>query len=102
MPDLIVRLLKGALTICGPTPRGGHRATDARPRPSAAVIPQLPRFDSVLDGSASAFVRPYLLGNAEAHLERRRQRERRRSLYLATWGIDIGAHRIHGVQVATG
>ena len=31
--------------------------------------------------------------------EHRRQRERRRALYLATLGIDIGPDRIHGVPV---
>ncbi|MFF1689166.1 MULTISPECIES: hypothetical protein [unclassified Streptomyces] len=52
-----------------------------------------------MDGDASHLVRPYLLGDAEAFLERRRQRERRRVLYLAPFGVDLGARRIHGVRV---
>lgn len=100
MQNPILRLLRGTLTNFGPAPHGRHRATDARP--PSPVAPQLPRFSSVLDGSASALVRPYLLGNAEDHLERRRRREHRRTLHWATRSIDIGAHRIHGVQVATG
>lgn len=31
--------------------------------------------------------------------EHRRQRERRRALYLATLGIDTGPRHIHGVRV---
>ncbi|MFD7292559.1 hypothetical protein ACFV9W_04655 [Streptomyces sp. NPDC059897] len=32
-------------------------------------------------------------------LEHRRQRERRRALYLATLGIDTGPRYIHGVRI---
>ncbi|MBT2491780.1 hypothetical protein J7E96_25275 [Streptomyces sp. ISL-96] len=43
-------------------------------------------------GRATAMVRPYLLA-AE-------QRQRRRALWLAMYGIDVGPRRIHGVAVA--
>jgi hypothetical protein len=109
MPDLILRFLEWTLARCTKHPRGRHRAEPPRrppapPRPTAALpvpTPALPRFSEALDGTESGLVRPYLLGDAAAHLERRRQRERRRALYLATWGIDMGTHQIHGVQVAT-
>jgi hypothetical protein len=32
--------------------------------------------------------------------KRRLQRQRRRALWLATYGIDVGPRRIHGVEVA--
>ncbi|MEU5340989.1 hypothetical protein AB0H18_09155 [Streptomyces sp. NPDC020766] len=83
MLDLTVRFLASMLSICTPRPRGRHRL---------GVIPLLrftpappPRFRGVLRGRAA---------------EHRRQRERRRALYLATLGIDIGPDRIHGVPVA--
>jgi hypothetical protein len=107
MPDFIVRFLKWTLTRCTPRPSGRHRteppqASPALPYPTTArTAPPVPRFGEALDETASRLVRPYLLGDAAAHLERRRQRERRRALYLATWGIDMGTHQIHGVQVAT-
>jgi len=106
--DLIRRFLKWTLARCTPHPHGRHRARHAHvatAQPGSArsprTTPPRPQFAEALDGTASQLVRPHLLGDATAHLARRRQRARRRSLYLATWGIDIGAHRIHGVQVAT-
>ncbi|GAA1350176.1 hypothetical protein [Streptomyces beijiangensis] len=47
--------------------------------------------DRPLDGGTTALVRPYVLS--------REQRERRRELWFATYGIDVGPRRIHGVQV---
>ncbi|AJT66623.1 hypothetical protein T261_4987 [Streptomyces lydicus] len=37
----------------------------------------------------------------EERRERRAQCGRRRTLWLAVHGIDVGPHRIHGVEVAT-
>ncbi|MFC8661599.1 hypothetical protein [Streptomyces sp. NPDC057199] len=74
MLDLTLRFLAWMLSICTPHPRGRHRFIPAPP----------PRFSGVLRGRAA---------------EHRRQRERRRALYLATLGIDIGPDRIHGVPV---
>ncbi|WP_371546953.1 hypothetical protein OG266_18390 [Streptomyces sp. NBC_00554] len=99
MQNPILRLLGWTLTALTPRPSGRHRAphlTWHLPDPRA---PQLPHHASPLDGAASPLVRPYLLGDAESHLEARRQRERRRALYLATLGIDIGPNRIHGIPV---
>ncbi|WP_313956509.1 hypothetical protein [Streptomyces sp. SAJ15] len=65
--------------------------TAAAPRPPAPHH-GLPEADGV------AFVRPYVVAHEER--VRREQRRRRRSLWLAVHGIDIGPRRIHGVEVA--
>ncbi|WP_307675772.1 hypothetical protein [Streptomyces sp. V4I2] len=44
-------------------------------------------------------VRPYLLTAEERH-ERRLQRQRRRALWLAVHGIDVGPRHIHGMEVS--
>ena len=61
-------------------PRGRHRAGDWWPLPGAP-----------LEGHTATRARPYASGP--------QQRLRRRELWFATYGIDIGPHRIHGVQV---
>ncbi|MBV1938369.1 MULTISPECIES: hypothetical protein [Streptomyces] len=94
MLDLIVRCLAWMLSICTPRPRGRHRIGVVPPLRFIPAPP--PRFTEILDGNASRLVRPYVLGAAE----HRRQRERRRALYLATVGIDVGPDHIHGVPVA--
>ncbi|WP_399925547.1 hypothetical protein [Streptomyces kanamyceticus] len=53
--------------------------------------------ESILCGAANALVRPYLL--AHERDEARRQRVRRRALWLAVHGIDVGPRRIHGIEV---
>ncbi|WP_369248412.1 hypothetical protein [Streptomyces sp. R41] len=93
MLDLTLRFLAWMLSICTPHPRGRHRLGAAPPLRIRPLPP--PRFTELLDGSASRLVRPYVLSPAE----HRRQRERRRALYLATLGIDTGPDRIHGVRV---
>lgn len=99
MQNPILRLLGWILTALTPRPSGRHRATRLTRRLSATPALQLPHRVSPLDGYASSLVRPYLLGDAESHLERRRQRERRYALYLATLGIDVGSAHIHGIPV---
>ncbi|MET7927466.1 hypothetical protein ABZT43_26400 [Streptomyces sp. NPDC005349] len=90
MLDLSVRFLAWVLWLCTPPPRGRHRL-GIRTSPLA---PPPPRHTERLDGAASALVRPYVLTPGERH----RQRGRRRALYLATFGIDVGPHPhlIHG------
>ncbi|MEU2584785.1 hypothetical protein ABZ612_17870 [Streptomyces avermitilis] len=51
-----------------------------------------------LRGEDNAMVRPYLVAH-ERNEEARRQRARRRALWLAVHGIDIGPRIIHGVEV---
>lgn len=47
----------------------------------------------------TVLVRPYLL-TCDEHRERKLQRQRRRALWLAVHGIDVGPRRIHGVEVS--
>ncbi|WP_405478774.1 hypothetical protein [Streptomyces sp. NBC_00009] len=90
MLDLTVRFLAWVLWLCTPPPRGRHRLGIR----TSSLAPPPPRHTERLDGAASALVRPYVLTPDE----RRRQRERRRAVYLATPGIDVGPHPhlIHG------
>ncbi len=50
-------------------------------------------------GEDVALIRPYVL-TPEERRERRLQRGRRRTLWLAVQGIDAGPRWIHGVEVA--
>ncbi|WP_328495784.1 hypothetical protein OHS59_25890 [Streptomyces sp. NBC_00414] len=83
MLDLTLRLLARVLNLCTPRPRGRHRLGALPPLRFIPVPP--PRHNRILTGRAA---------------EHRRQRERRRALYLATVGIDVGPYRIHGTPVA--
>ncbi|WP_406169926.1 hypothetical protein [Streptomyces sp. NBC_00996] len=51
-----------------------------------------------LRGEDHALVRPYLVAH-ERRREAQRQRARRRALWLAVHGVDIGPRLIHGVEV---
>jgi hypothetical protein len=51
-----------------------------------------------LRGEDHSLVRPYLVAH-ERRQEAQRQRARRRALWLAVHGIDVGPHLIHGVEV---
>ncbi|WP_018536616.1 hypothetical protein [Streptomyces sp. MspMP-M5] len=53
----------------------------------------------MLRGEDTPLVRPYVLTPAERR-ERRLRRERRRVLWLAVHGIDVGPRWIHGMKVA--
>ncbi|MDQ1038029.1 hypothetical protein QFZ75_004445 [Streptomyces sp. V3I8] len=83
MLDLTLRLLAKVLDACTPRPRGRHRQGALPPLRFIPVPP--PRFSAIRSTGAAEF---------------RRQRERRRALYLATVGIDIGPDCIHGVPMA--
>ncbi|MDQ0776591.1 hypothetical protein QF026_005057 [Streptomyces aurantiacus] len=82
MLDLTLRLFARVLSICTPRPRGRHRLGAM---PPLRFIPVPPPRPSTMRGS-----------RASGH---RRQRERRRALYLATIGIDVGPDHIHGVPM---
>lgn len=101
MPHCIARLFEQLLRLLLPA-HGRHRLAGAAPgTPPAhcrtAPAPQLrtPRTPAPLRGEDSPLVRPYLLTHEE-----RLRRQRRRALWLATHGVDVGPRRIHGVEVA--
>jgi hypothetical protein len=56
------------------------------------------RDERPLRGEDHPLVRPYLVAH-ERREEARRQRARRRALWLAVHGIDVGPRVIHGVEV---
>ncbi|MFJ7100100.1 hypothetical protein [Streptomyces albogriseolus] len=81
-----------------------HRAGGAAPAPAPAA-PLAPGrrpspHEALLRGEDSRLVRPYLLAH-ERRAQARRQRARRRTLWLAVHGIDVGPRRIHGVDVGS-
>ncbi|MEU5465216.1 hypothetical protein ACH41C_13555 [Streptomyces althioticus] len=76
-----------------------HRAEGAAPAPVAPGRRPSPHED-LLRGEDSRLVRPYLLAH-ERCAQARQQRARRRTLWLAVHGIDVGPRRIHGVDVGS-
>ncbi|MFI8308692.1 hypothetical protein ACIF80_35875 [Streptomyces sp. NPDC085927] len=82
--------------------RNRHRAGEAAPTPAPAA-PVTPGrrpspHEALLHGEDSRLVRPYLLAH-ERRVQARQQRARRRTLWLAVHGIDVGPRHIHGVDV---
>lgn len=96
MSQGISRFVESLLRLLLPAP-GRHRSTE--PTPASATPPpaRLPRVP-VLRGEDIGLVRPYLVAH-ERRQEEQRQRVRRRALWLAVHGVDIGPRRIHGVEV---
>ncbi|MEV0641127.1 hypothetical protein AB0I77_40640 [Streptomyces sp. NPDC050619] len=91
--ELLLRLLLPAA--------GRHRSAETNPVPTVDVqTARLPRVP-VLRGEDIGLVRPYLVAHERRQGERRR-RARRRTLVLATHGIDIGPRRFHGAEVTAG
>lgn len=80
--------------------QGCHRPTESYPAaPPADVCPTPDRRPApVLRGEDSPLVRPYLIAY-ERREEVRLRRARRRALWLAVHGIDIGPRLIHGIEV---
>ncbi|WP_078973169.1 hypothetical protein [Streptomyces sp. MMG1533] len=103
MRHRIARLFEPLLRFLLPG-TGRHRGTATasahqQPGPSPAPGQIVCRVGSYpLHGEDNAMVRPYLVAHEE-HEEARRQRARRRALWLAVHGIDIGPRIIHGVEV---
>jgi hypothetical protein len=81
MLDLTVRALAWILTLCTPHPRGRHRLGALPPLRFVPVPP------------------PRRVTEHPETAEHRRQRERRRAAYLATFGIDTGPTHIHGIRI---
>ncbi|MFG2552376.1 hypothetical protein [Streptomyces sp. NPDC048581] len=95
MTNLLLRA-RDVLTLLF-APRGRHRAGHAppaaacrqEPKPAYRRTPGTYATDTPLDGAATSPVRPYVLTTE--------QRARRRTLWLATYGI--GARHMHGMEV---
>ncbi|WP_406469686.1 hypothetical protein OH738_25765 [Streptomyces hirsutus] len=104
----IARLVEPLLRLLWPAAgrhrhRNRHRAGGAArptPVPAAPVAPgrRPSPHEALLQGEDSRLVRPYLLAH-ERRMQARQQRARRRTLWLAVHGIDVGPRRIHGVDV---
>ncbi|MGA5344837.1 hypothetical protein ACPCSQ_03915 [Streptomyces griseoincarnatus] len=81
-----------------------HRTGGAAPapEPAAPVAPgrRPSPHEALLRGEDSRLVRPYLLAH-ERRARARQQRARRRTLWLAVHGIDVGPRRIHGVDIGS-
>lgn len=100
-----IRSIFSAL-MCALLPSSGrHRTgdgTSARADQCAdvpSVRPTEPVADPSLRGEDIGHVRPYFVAH-ELRREAQRQRQRRRTLWLAVHGVDIGPRMIHGVRVA--
>ncbi|MFI9777155.1 hypothetical protein ACIHCV_20945 [Streptomyces sp. NPDC051956] len=101
MLNPVARLIEALLRLAWPT-SGRHRQHTAAP-PGPVLAPHAPPrrpspHTAPLRGEDSRLVRPYLLAH-EQREQAKRQRSRRRALWLAVHGVDIGPHRIHGVEV---
>ncbi|MEV5492448.1 hypothetical protein AB0L47_31510 [Streptomyces bobili] len=96
---LLLAIIRALLPAGGrhraaPTQSPVQEATLARTTPRRAEQADLFEF-----ADAQPLVRPYLLTPEERH-ERRLQGQRRRALWLAVHGIDVGPRRIHGMEVS--
>src|SRR4051812_7955289 len=102
MNHRIARLVEPLLHLLTPS-RGRHR------RITSPAVPQAPAADAAspavghdgsptLRGEDNALVRPYLVAH-ERREEARRQKVRRRVLWLAVHGVDVGTRVLHGVEV---
>ncbi|WP_406169417.1 hypothetical protein [Streptomyces sp. NBC_00996] len=100
----IARLIEPLLWLLWPASgRHRHLAGGGAPLTLVPAAPVAPSrrpspHETPLRGEDSRLVRPYLL----AHEQRehvKQQRARRRVLWLAVHGVDVGPRRIHGVDV---
>ncbi|MFD6431262.1 hypothetical protein [Streptomyces venezuelae] len=95
MTDLIARLFEPLLRFLLPA-TGRHRGRLTCPSAGPAPHPAYVVIDvDVLRGEDNALVRPYLVAD-----ELRLRRQRRRALWLAVHGVDVGSRFIHGMKVA--
>ncbi|MEN8650301.1 hypothetical protein ABCR94_06600 [Streptomyces sp. 21So2-11] len=104
MSHRIARIFEPLLRLLLPA-RGRHRvaasvtaATFVPPPPPPPVPPAWP----FLRGEDSPLVRPYLRVHElrELREEARLQRQRRRDLWFALYGIDLDTRDIHGLGVS--
>lgn len=109
LTHLAARLFEPLLRRVWPA-SGRHRPSEDPPAAPAAVPPRAVPFPAVataahgsvplLRGQDVDLVRPYLVAHEDRREEVRRQRARRRVLWLAVHGVDLGPKVIHGVEVA--
>ncbi|MEV2217396.1 hypothetical protein AB0H86_39230 [Streptomyces sp. NPDC050997] len=101
MLHLIARLVEPLLRLLWPA-AGRHRHRAVAPVPTAHVVPNSrpSPHETPLRGEDSRLVRPYLLAH-EQRVQTRQQRARRRVLWLAVHGVDVGPRRLHGVDVGS-
>jgi hypothetical protein len=99
MLHCIAHIFEPLLRLVWPGPgrhRGtGHPSTGLSTDAMATHSPRTPL--RPLRGEEIGLVRPYLV--AHERREAQRRRARRRALWLAVHGIDIGPRLIHGVEV---
>ncbi|MEV7191106.1 hypothetical protein AB0N81_04750 [Streptomyces sp. NPDC093510] len=93
MTDHIARLLEPLLRFLFPA-TGRHRGGLTCPD-NGFGQPSLHVEVDLLNGEDNAIVRPYLVAD-----ELRLQRRRRRALWLAVHGVDVGPKFIHGMELA--
>ncbi|MFC8952907.1 hypothetical protein ACFT8P_09700 [Streptomyces sp. NPDC057101] len=103
MSNPILRLVRLVLGLLLP-PSGRRRSVGAPPPPlttcgTAATTALCHARVPLLRGEDSRLVRPYLDG-ARATARGRSRGQRRRALWLAVHGVDVGPRLIHGVEVA--
>ncbi|MFI8092668.1 hypothetical protein ACIF9R_30825 [Streptomyces sp. NPDC086080] len=102
----IARLVEPLLRLLWPA-SGRHRHSvggraSLAPVLAAPVAPgrRPSPHEALLRGEDSPLVRPYLLAH-EQREQAKRQRARRRVLWLAVHGVDVGPRRIHRVDVGS-
>jgi hypothetical protein len=94
----ISQTLKWLLQLLLPAP-GRHRAAVAQ-RPATAPHADKPALRPSPLWREIGLVRPHLVAH-ERRQAQRLQRRRRRTLWLAVHGTDVGPRLIHGMEVAT-
>lgn len=98
----IFRPLDPLLRLDWPSLPGRHRlprsGQDPTLRPPVLPLRHTRAPEPCPPGEDGPLVRPYLVVHEERE-EARRQRARRRALWLAVHGVDIGPCPIHGVEV---
>ncbi|WSQ58098.1 hypothetical protein OG507_14025 [Streptomyces sp. NBC_01217] len=99
MLHCIARIFEPLLRLLWPA-QGCHRPIESHPAvpPVAVCLTPDRRPAPVLRGEDSPLVRPYLVAH-ERREEVRLRRVRRRTLWLAVHGIDVGPRLIHGIEV---
>jgi hypothetical protein len=104
----IARLIEPLLRRLWPASgRHRHRVGGVAQLPPVHAAPAAPSSrcpspnETPLRGEDSRLVRPYLLAH-EQREQPKQQRARRRALWLAVHGVDVGPRRIHGVDVGSG